>query len=150
MPSEVSRRRLLAAVGGVAGTATFGYAGARVAARRGGVVVRHVAGETRDDGGTSDSVELFHAEVDPDGPAERRFHPDYRDAFSEASPITVSPSGHRELEEGFDRVRYHLGHDCPDADCSTPRVSRSDFNDAALGSEVRLLYHSHPWATVVP
>jgi hypothetical protein len=150
MPSEVSRRRLLAAVGGVAGTATFGYAGARVAARRGRVVVRHVAGETREDGRLTDSVELFHAEVDPEGPAERQFHPEYRDAVSDEPPITVSPSGHRELEDAFDRVRYHLGHDCPDADCSTPRVSRSDFNDAELGSEVRLLYHSHPWATIVP
>jgi hypothetical protein len=150
MPSDISRRRLLAAAGGVAGTLTFGYAGARIAAREGSVVTRHVSGETRDNGGLTDSVELFHVELDPDGPAERQFHPDYRDAFSADLPITVSPSGHRELERGFDRVVYHVGHRCPDASCSTPRVSRTDFNDAELGAEVRLLYHGGPWATLVP
>lgn len=151
MPSGTSRRGLLAAVGGVAGTVSLGYVGARVAAREGTVVTRYVFGESLDDGTLTGQTELFEAEVDADGPAERRFHEDYRDAFPDDPPITVSRSLHRDLEREFDRVVYHLGQRCPTGpECSTPRVSRTDFNDAPLGAEVRLLYHGGPWAKLVP
>lgn len=149
MPTRVSRRRLLAAVGGVAATGAFGYAGARVAAREGTVVARYASGERLDGGTLVDQTEII-AEKDPGEGTDRRVHEDYRDAVPDEPPLTVSRSLHRRLEEEFDEVTYHLAHNCPDAACSTPRVTRTDFNGAELGSEVRLLYRDHPWATAVP
>lgn len=139
---------MLAAVAGVGGSLGLGYLGARSAARTGTVVARYVFGETVDDGTLVDQTEIVAAQ-DPGDP-DRRVHSDYREAVPDEPPLTVSRSLHRRLEREFDEVAYHLAQRCPDADCSTPRVSLGDFDGAPLGAEVDLYYRNRPWATVVP
>jgi hypothetical protein len=149
MAPTLSRRALLKAGAGVAALGTTGYAGARVASRTGTVVVRHVTGHHRERGGLADTVDVAHAELHRDGTVDREVHADYRDRLDPGAPLVVSNAVHRALRERFDGVRYYLGHRCPDADCSTPAVSRGGFNGTRLGETVELLYHGST-ATVVP
>jgi hypothetical protein len=149
MSPPLSRRALLGAGGGVAALGTAGYVGARLASETGTVVVRHVSGEDHEGAALADTVDVAHAELNRDGTIDREVHPDYRDRLDPGGPLTVSDATHRSLGERFDDVRYYLGHRCPDAECSTPAVSRRGFNGARLGETVRLLYHGAS-ATVVP
>ena len=144
-----SRRKVLAATGGIAGLTGVGYVGARRIARKGVINVRLIIGEELDGRTIVGEEQLFVEQLDSDGPPDRRFNPDYRQYFPEEPPITVSQSVHQELQQEFDRVVYALSHNCPDASCSTPRVSRHDFNSVRVGDEVRLLYHSGDSATII-
>jgi hypothetical protein len=110
-----------------------------------------VLGIDRDDSGTivgSTRILTVIGHIDP--PPTRRIHPDYRSEFPTQPPMTVSASLHRTLQNNFDEVDYALSHSCPEAECSTPQVSRQEFNNARMGEEVRLVYHSGSRATVVP
>lgn len=148
--TTVSRRRLLAAAGGVAGLAGVGYVSARRSARDGLINGRIVMGLDTADSTIVGQTEILQEFLDSDGPPDRHINPDYRQAFPAEPPMTVSSSFHRTLTRKFDGVDYALSHSCPDDDCSTPIVSRQDFNGARLGEEVRLLYHSGDKATVIP
>lgn len=149
MPPEFSRRALLAATASL-GALGVGYGGARTVAKTGTITVRLISGETEDDGTTVDSTEVFYEALNDDGTRDRRLHDDYQQWVTEGEPATAPPSLHRDLTDRFDEVRYHVGHACPDARCSTPRVSRHDFNELLLGESARLLYHSGDSATLVP
>jgi hypothetical protein len=138
-----SRRAVLSTLLGAGATVGAGYLGSVAASRSGRVVVRHVAGRRVADG-TSRDVDVYHAELHRDGTTDRRVHGDYRGRFEAG---TVPMALHLDLRDRFEDVRYHLGHACPD--CSTPAVTRREFNGAALGESVRLLYHGDG-ATVVP
>lgn len=127
-----------------------GYVGARIAAREGIINGRFVIGLETDDGTIVGQTEILQENIETDGGPLRRIHPDYRQGFPTEPPMTVSASFHRILSRDFDNVDYALSHSCPDAVCSTPTVSRQDFNGARLGEEVRLLYHSGDSATAIP
>lgn len=148
----LSRRKLLSAVGigSVAGTVGVAYAGARGIARKGVIDGRIIVGYETDGGTIVDNTQVFAEYPESDGPPDRRFDSDYRQYLPAEPPVTVSPSVHRELQGEFDQVDYALSHSCPSADCSTPQVSRHDFNQVRVGDEVRLLYHSGDSATIVP
>jgi len=149
--SDHSRRKFLAAAGGVACLAGVGYVGAWGLARKGEIIVRMVQGEEYDGSTLVGVTDLFWEEVNLDGSQpDRRFHPDYRQYFPEEPPMTVSPSAHRELQQEFDRVVYALAQTCPNADCSGPQVNLHDFNSVRVGEEVRLLYHPPSSATIIP
>lgn len=130
---SLSRRKLLVAVGGVAALGGVGYAGARSVAREGVINGRLVTGCDTDNGTVVDTTDVLHEYIDPDGVPDRRVHPDYRQAFPAEPPMTVSVSFHRKLSREFDDVDYNLSQSCPDERCSTPAVSRQDFNGARLG-----------------
>jgi hypothetical protein len=138
-----SRRALLKTVAGVGAAVGAGYGGSIAASRRGRVLVRHVSGHLVDDG-TLRIVDVYHEELNRDGTTDREVHPDYRDRID--GP-TVSTDVGAALYDRFAAVRYYLGHDC--RGCSTPAVSRREFNAATLGESIRLLYHGDG-ATVVP
>lgn len=147
----LSRRKVLAAVGGVAGLAGVGYVGARRIAREGVINVRIVSGKELDGSTIVGGEQFFMEQINPDGPhPNRRFHPDYRQYFPEKPPMTISQAAHQELRQEFDQVVYALNHSCPIAYCSAPQVSRQDFNSVGVGDEVRLLYHSGDSATIIP
>lgn len=147
----LSRRNVIAAATGIAGLGGVGYFGARQMARNGRVNVRIVSGEDVDGSTIVGSETLFTEQLNPDGSTpDRRFHPDYRQSFSEKTPITVSQTDHKQLQQNFDRVVYALSHSCPNADCSSPQVSRHDFNSVSVGDDVQLLYHSGDSATIIP
>lgn len=148
--TTISRRGLLAAAGGVAGLVGVGYASARHVARDGIINGRVVMGLDTADGTIVGQTKILQEFLDSDGPPDRQFDPDYRQAFPAEPPMTVSSSFHRKLSREFDEVAYALSHSCPDAVCSTPNISRDDFNGARLGEEVSLLYHSGDKATVIP
>lgn len=146
----LSRRKVLAAAGGVAGLAGVGYVGARRIAREGVINVRIVSGKQLDGSTVVGGEQLFMEQIEPDGPhPDRRFHPDYRQYFPEEPPITVPQSAHQELSQEFDRVVYALSHSCPNAYCTSPQVNRHNFNSVRVGDEVRLLYHSGDSATII-
>jgi hypothetical protein len=143
MMVELRRRKFLAAIGigGLATTAGVGYAGAQRTARKGLIQLRIMTGNhLNDNGAVSRGERLFTEEMEPDGPPKRQFNPDYRQYFPENPPITVSQSAHKALQQKFDIIDYAVSHRCPDADCSTPPVSREDFNSLRVGDEVSLLY----------
>ncbi len=48
-----------------------------------------------------------------------------------------------------ERIRYYLGHRCPNGKCSTPAVTRGAFNHSNLGETIKPVYHGST-ATVVP
>jgi hypothetical protein len=146
---SVSRRTVLAAVGGITGVVGVGYATARSLARYGTVNGRLVIGYQMDDGIIVSPTDIFREYIDADGPPDRRFNSDYREHLPAELPITVSASAHRALQQEFDEVVFALSHHCPSADCSTPQVNRDDFNQAKLGEEVGLLYHSGDSATLI-
>ncbi len=147
----ISRRKILAVTGGVVGLAGVGYVGAHRITRKGFVNVRIVIGEDLEGSTIVGSEQLLMEQLNSDGsPPDRRFNPDYRQYFPDEPPLTVSHSAQQELRQEFDRVVYALSHSCPNADCSTPRVSRHDFNSVRVGDEVRLLYHSGDSATIIP
>jgi hypothetical protein len=148
MPSDTSRRGLLAAVGGVAGTFGLGYAGARVAADEGTVVAKHVIADRRRPDGLVESVDVLNVELNRDGSLDRRGHEDYADAFGDP-PVAVSLDMDRRLRSAFDEVRYHLNVQCPDGSCTVPQVNRLDFNDSEVGSRTRIIDHGVS-ATVIP
>lgn len=149
--TSLTRRRLLAAVGALAGIGGVEYAGIHSAAKEGTINARFVIGIDRDDSGTIvGSTRILTVIGHTDSPPTRRTHPDYQQEFPAQSPMTVSASLHRTLQNDFNEVDYALSHSCPDAECSTPQVSRRDFNNAGMGEEVRLVYHSGSRATVVP
>lgn len=141
---------MLAALGGVTGLGAVGYVSARKAARQGTVNGRLVIGYERNGSTIVDQTPILKEFVDPDGSPDRRTNPEYRDGFPTDPPMTVPKSLHQKLQSEFDEVDYALSHSCPDLACSTPIVSRPDFNDTRLGAEVRLLYHSGDSATVIP
>jgi hypothetical protein len=148
---SLTRRRLLAGVGALAGMGAVGYAGIHNAAKEGTINARFVIGIDRDDSGTIvESTRILTVIGHTDSPPTRRIHPDYRSEFPAQPPMAVSASLHRTLQDDFDEVDYALSHSCPDAECSTPQVSRQDFNNARMGEEIRLVYHSGSRATVVP
>jgi hypothetical protein len=136
----ISRRKLLLAIGGFAGTVGIGYTGARSVARKGIVNGRLVVGYEKDNDTIVDQTYILREYTDPDGPPDREIHSAYRQEFPAESPMTVSWSLNRRLNQEFDEVSYHLSHSCPDNNCHTPGVSRRDFNGARLGEKVRLLY----------
>ena len=138
-----SRRTLLKVAAGVGATVVAGYTGSVAASRSGRVVVKHVSGR-RVDGDGSRLVDVYHAELNRDGTVDRRVHGDYRGRAEEGA---VPTDLHRDLYDRFVSVRYYLGHDCPG--CSTPAVSRREFNGVALGESAHLLYYGDR-ATVVP
>lgn len=148
--SILSRRKVLATVGGIAGITGVGYAGARSIARKGVIIGRIIVGHEIDDGTIVGNTDIFSEYLDPDGPPDRRFNADYSQYLPSEPPMTVSQSAHRELHREFDQVHYALSHNCPNVDCSTPQVSWHDFNRVRLGNEVRLLYHSGDRATIIP
>ena len=138
-----SRRTLLKTVAAAGATVGLGYAGSFAASGRGRALVRHVSGHLVD-GGTLRIVDIYHEELNRDGTTDRRVHDVYRGRIDEG---IVSTALHRDLFDRFAAVRYYLGHDCPG--CSTPAVSRREFNGVALDESVRLVYHDDG-ATVVP
>lgn len=138
-----TRRAFLKSLAGAGATVGVGYGGSFAASRRGRVVVRHVSGRLVDDG-RSRIADIYHAELNRDGTTDREVHPDYRDLIDGA---TIPADLGSTLQDRFTSVRYYLGHDC--AGCSTPAVSRREFNATRLGDRVRLLYHGDG-ATVVP
>jgi hypothetical protein len=148
MALQVSRRTLLGTVAGVGATGAIGYGGARVAAKRGTVVARHVGGKTTTDDGQQRIVDVFHEELSEDG-VDRQFDPAFRSLFPDSSPITVSVAAHETLTDRLSDVTYWFGHRCPDTQCSTPQVSRREFNATRPGEEVQLLYHGAR-ASIVP
>jgi hypothetical protein len=133
-----TRRRLLGALAGGVAVAGVGYAGARAVARTGTVVARRVVAETHEPRRT---VPVLDVERNRDGSVDVGAHPDYDDRLADTPPVAVPDGVHDDLTDRFDRVRYHLHHSCPEASCTVPQVSRATFNDAPLGSTVRLLYH---------
>jgi hypothetical protein len=139
-----TRRTLLKTLVGAGAAVGAGYGGSFAASRRGRVVVRHVSGR-RVDGDEARIVDVYHEELNRDGTADRRVHDDYRGRFDDRGAVSVGL--HRDLHDRFAPVRYYLGHDC--SGCSTPAVSRREFNDARLGEPIRLLYRGDR-ATVVP
>jgi hypothetical protein len=134
----LTRRRLLGVLAGGVAVTGAGYAGARAVAKTGTVVARRVVAETREPRRTTTVLDV---ERNRDGSVDVRAHPDYDDRLADAPPVRVPADVHRELTDRFVRIRYHLKQSCPDARCSTPQVSRRAFNDAPLGSTVRLVYH---------
>jgi hypothetical protein len=148
--STYSRRALLGSLGGAASLGVVGYAGARLAAKRGTVVARYVGARTRPSGGMSETVDVYYAELNRDGTVDRRIHPDYTDRLPSDEPATVSRPLHQELTDRFESVRYNVNQSCPNASCSFPQVSRATFNGTRLGESVRFLYHSGVRATPVP
>jgi hypothetical protein len=138
-----SRRTLLKTVAAAGATVGLGYGGSFAASRSGRVLARHVSGRLVDDAGAR-ILDVYHAELNRDGTVDRRVHDDYRGRIDQG---TVPTALHRDLSDRFAAVRYYLGHDCPG--CSTPAVSRREFNAATLGESVRLVYHGDR-ATVVP
>ncbi len=128
-----------------------GYVGARRAAKEGTINARFVAGNDLNDSGTVvGTTDILTVIGHIDSPLTRRIHPDYRQAFPDEPPMTVSASLHQRLQNDFDDVDYALSHSCPEAECSTPQVSRKDFNSGRMGEEIRLLYHSQSRAVVIP
>ena len=151
LDTSLTRRRLLAGVGALAGMGAIGYAGIHSAAKEGTINARFVIGIDRDGSGTIVGSTLILTVIGhTDSPPTRRIHPDYQSEFPTQPPMTVSASLHRTLQNDFDEIDYALSHSCPEADCSTPQVSRQEFNNARMGEEVRLVYHSGSRATVVP
>jgi len=136
-----TRRALLRSLAGAGATVGAGYGASFAASRRGRIVVRHVSGRLVDD---ARIVDVYHQELNRDGTTDRAVHPDYRDRID---GTTIPTDLGRTLQDRFASVRYYLGHDC--AGCSTPAVSRREFNAARLGDRGRLLYHGDE-ATVVP
>lgn len=149
MALQYSRRAVLQAATGVGLTGAVGYGGARLAAKQGTIVVRHVGGRTMADDGQRRNVDVFHEEANDDGTVDRTVDPEYRDLFADTPPVTVSAATHDELTDRLSDVTYWLGHRCPNARCSTPQVSRRAFNGARVGETEQLLYHGSS-ATVVP
>jgi hypothetical protein len=128
----------------VVGGAVATYAASKAAAKHGEVVVRNVGAiETREDGRRY-SVSLFYRELDDDGPAEPQVHEAAEGRLEGGSsvddPYRVPDTLHRDLAAEFENLTYHVGHRCPNARCSTPRVGRGAFNDLSLGTSVDLLY----------
>jgi hypothetical protein len=146
---SVSRRTVLAAVGGITGVVGAGYVSVKSLARDGTVNGRLVIGYQTDDSTIVGHTDIFREYIDADGPPDRRFNSDYRKHFPADPPITVSASAHRALQQEFDEVVFALSHHCSNADCSTPQVDRDDFNQVKLGEEVGLLYHSGDSATLI-
>jgi len=136
-----SRRALLKTVAGAA--VGVGYGGSFAASKRGRVVVRHVSGRLVDDGAIR-TADIYHEELNRGGTTDRRVRDEYRGRIDGGA---VPTDLHRELSDRFTAVRYYLGHDCQA--CSTPAVSRREFNGVTLDESVRLLYHGDG-ATVVP
>lgn len=151
----MNRRRLLRSCGVAGVAATAGCVGS--VAPRGVITFRAVLGRVGDPERDryTDEVEIFHDEVcDPErGVGSARVHEEYADAVTLDSPVTIPGSLHDRLTEEFDELRYHVRHRCDlvgDGEgCSTPRVTRADFNAAALGRTARLLYRNGAWASVV-
>lgn len=146
---SISRRRLLVASGGLAGAAGAAYAGVRSLGKEGTINARFVIGEDVNNGTLVGTTRILSVIGHIDSPPTRHFHPEYRQEFPEQPPMTVSPSLHRILKQEFDEVAYAVSHDCPDANCSSPRVNRRDFNNARMGKKVTLVYHSGSHATIV-
>jgi len=127
-------------VGG--GVAT--YAASRAVAKGGEVTTRLVGAIEERDDGRRYAVNLFYRELDDDGPDEPRVHEALRGRLvggsSVEDPYRIPDALHRDISAEFENLTYHVGHRCPNARCSTPRVGRSAFNDLSLGASVRLLY----------
>lgn len=144
---QFTRRALLkrgTAGGLVVGGTVATYAASKAAAKDGRVVVRHVdAIEQRDDGRRY-LVDLFYRELDDDGSDDPRIHEALKGRLEGGSslddPYRVPDALHRDLASQFENLTYHVGHRCPNARCSTPRVGRGTFNGLALGESVDLLY----------
>jgi hypothetical protein len=149
MPSEqtYTRRGLLrrgTAGGLVVGGAAATYGAARFAAKDGTVTVRHLGAiEERDDGRRYD-VDLFYREIADDGLDDPQIHEALQGRLDGGTgpddPYRVPGDLHRNLAERFEDLTYHVGHRCPAARCSTPKVDRGTFNGLALREPVRLLY----------
>lgn len=146
--TTLSRRRLLALTGGLAGLAGVGYAGAYHAAREGTINARLVNGIDKNGSTIVGNTNILWVSGPTDSPPNRRIKPDYRQQFPDEPPLTVSSSLHQTLQNDFDEVDYVLSQSCPG--CSSSLVSRQDFNEVRLGEKVRLLYHSGSQASVVP
>jgi hypothetical protein len=128
----------------VVGGAVATYAASRAAAKAGEVTTRLVSAIEERDDGRRFSVSLFYRELDDDGPDEPRVHEALRGRLEGGSsiedPYRVPDELHRDIAAEFENPTYHVGHRCPDARCSTPRVGHGAFNELSLGESVRLLY----------
>ncbi|ELY93532.1 hypothetical protein C482_19079 [Natrialba chahannaoensis JCM 10990] len=143
---------LAASIVGIGG----GYAASKRVAPAGRITRRTVTGVTTDDSGTQRQEDILTEQISEMDPTtvEIRIHQDFHDTLSPDRSNTIDTTLHERFSDRYDDVWYHARHYCdPDSNgnspCSSPRLSRPDFNDAVIDAEVRMVYRDHPWASVV-